>query len=215
MSRLDDVRGLILPAVEPVVETLRLDNQCVAFPMTSAVTEPLPDLVINMGPPIERDNPRFVDHLHLDDDMVRGLQNLEVVVVGIRNHGHRHRPGDAPLPTVPVEPRVTLAAPRARVLAVDQTLLRRRKKLRNPAIGRVDHKGGTLEVSSPLAPSGPRGEGLIYHLLRQGALFDLGLGPSFERCARGVVPHALQVRVSPRGPSEAGHPGSGSSNPPM
>ena len=82
--------------------------------------------------------------------MVRCLQNLVVGIVGVRNHGHGHRPGNTPLPGVAVEPRVALPMSRAAVLAVNQALLRRREQLGNSPVWRVDHQRLAVE---PLARS--------------------------------------------------------------
>ena len=84
----------------------RLDDQRLALPVGARVAQPLADPRSQMPAAVQRDDPRVVDHLHQDHDVVGRLQNLIVVVVEAGHHGAGHAARDAPVVEVQVLPGV-------------------------------------------------------------------------------------------------------------
>ena len=63
-----------------------LDHERVAFPAADRIAQPLPDRGWEVRPTVEVDDARVVDHLGVDDEGVRRLNELIVAVVRIRQH---------------------------------------------------------------------------------------------------------------------------------
>src|SRR5882672_8010171 len=98
--------------VRLVAEIRRLDDERIAVPSPPAVAEPLAKAGREVRSAIERDYADLVNHLVQDDDLVRGLENLQVRIVRARQT--RHRPvNDAAFPQSSIEPRIG-AAPAGR-----------------------------------------------------------------------------------------------------
>ena len=66
-------------------EAPRLDYQGVPFPVAARIAAPLAER--KMRPAVQRDDARFVNHLLVDDHVVRRLEDLDVPVVAARQHG--------------------------------------------------------------------------------------------------------------------------------
>ena len=193
--------GLIVAAVEPVVEPLGLDDQRVALPAAAAVAQPLAHAVGHMRAVVERNDARLVDHLQQQHHVVRRLEDLVVRVVDVRNHGDGQRAGDAALPRVAIEPRIGLAASLARVLAVDQPPLRRRQQRRDATVGRVDDQRLAVGLGDLLDPPGAGpARRLDDRRLGQLAALDLRAGAPLERRLVRVVPDSAKVRSAPGRP---------------
>ena len=97
----------------PGVEVRRLDDERVALPVAARLARPLEQVRRQRRTAVERDDARGVHHLRHDRDVVRGLEHLDVVVVGARRH---RRPGvepqEAAVVGAEVQPRVgRLVAP--------------------------------------------------------------------------------------------------------
>ena len=147
---------------------------------------------------VDRDDPRLVDHLDLNGDVSGRLEDLVVVVIEVGNHLDRHRPGNAPLPTVAVEPGIAFAPPLARLLASHEPRDRFRRH-RDPSVRGIDDQGGLLQPPARLRPgrSGAAGRG---NDRRAGVAvtLHLRLGHLLQRSRRRVVPDPLQVGIAPR-----------------
>ena len=65
------------------------------FPPSARVAHPLGDLRVDVGPVVERDDPRLAHHLVEDYDVAGSLEDVVAGVVGVRDHRSRHAAGDA------------------------------------------------------------------------------------------------------------------------
>ena len=126
----------------PGVEVRRVDDERVAVPVSARCARPLQQIGRERGTLVERDDARGVHHLGHDDDMVRRLEQLHIVVVGARRHRRSGvEPEDAAVIGVEVQPRVgRMVAP---VLpALFGTALRAGRPRRIPPVRGVDDQRG-------------------------------------------------------------------------
>ncbi len=107
-----DQRQVLTPAQERPpdlivlpVEVHRLDHERLTVPVSAGITHPLSDTGVDVGPSIERDDPRVVVLLGEQHHVVRSLKQLDVVVVAAgADRGARLRVLDAPVAGVEVGP---------------------------------------------------------------------------------------------------------------
>ena len=125
-----------------------------------------------------------MNHLLHDHDVVRGLHDLDVVVVGAREHRQRSR--DAPLPQAAILRVVGVGRDQSpRVGACRLALLRLGRQRRDPAVRRIDDERGlTAEDARAAVPPevvvGPRDVGI-----GAGALAAVLISP-LERCSARI-----------------------------
>src|SRR5204862_7509641 len=75
------------------------DDERVAIPAGARGAVPLPEARREVGPAVERDDPRVVHHFRADDEVIRRLEDLQVVVVAAWNNGRAGiEADDAPVP---------------------------------------------------------------------------------------------------------------------
>ena len=91
--------GLLL-----IAEIRPVDDQSVSFPVASGIAIPLAQAGIQMRTPIKRDNSNIVHALVENRDVSRRLQNLDSLVVFLRDA--RHGPGEAAVIGGNVFPRI-------------------------------------------------------------------------------------------------------------
>src|SRR5262245_34429950 len=150
------MRRLQVAAIQFVVEVDGFDDQRVALPMTPRIAEPLADALRSVRPAVEWDDARFVDHLHLNHDVVRGLMNLVEVVVEIGNHRDRQRSRDAALPRISVQPRISLSSSPPCVLPRHEPLNGLGFHRWDSSVGRVNHESRTCEWPAGIVEGGAR-----------------------------------------------------------
>ena len=86
-----------LPLGADVAKVGGLDDEGVAFPPATGVSQPLLDASADMRTPIRRNDPHVVDHLDRNHDVAGYLDDLVVVVVEPGHHRAWQAAGDAPL----------------------------------------------------------------------------------------------------------------------
>ena len=96
---------------------------------------PLADAVGDVRSLVERDDPRVVDHLGVDDQVLGALQDVVIAVVAGKEARHAER--DAPFAQTTVRPRVGGVIRQTRELA-SQSLFGGRRHGGQPAVGRID-----------------------------------------------------------------------------
>ena len=118
-----------------------LDDEGVALPAAAHLSQPLRDGRAHPRSPVQRDDPRVVNHLHMDHDVVRCLEDEVVVVVAGRQHRRSHRPQHAAVVEIQVRPDVGGPARPPRLGAGVLAPLGFGRQRRDAAIGWVDDKG--------------------------------------------------------------------------
>ena len=158
---------------------------------------------------VERDDPRVVNHLLLDRDVLRRLHDQEVVVVAAGQLRHAAR--DTALGKVALLG-VVVAIVAARGASLAPPLAFRRER-RHPAVRRIDDERGLLEQTAFLPPELVVGARVAVRrrriMVAQAKPGELLLGVELLHAERGrplqrslcrVVPDALQVGTAVRGP---------------
>lgn len=73
-------------------EYFGFDDQCMPFPASSCIAQPLAKRRVNMGPSIERHDPVFTEHFLQNDNVIGRLHYSEIVVVWVlRKHSYAIR----------------------------------------------------------------------------------------------------------------------------
>ena len=210
--RSEDQRGAVVGGGD-VLHVRRLDHQRIAFPTAAGVAQPLTDAGTYVRTPVQRDDPRIVDHLDIDRDETGRLQDLVVVVVEPGHHGAWYCAGDAPLVQVPALGPVCRTAllglvssrfPRQSLLCQGREFPRRVHDERR-AIGQVSPLQPEIVVGAGIArfrtliDAGGCLPVLLGQLLVRENRFVLEVVGSFQTGCGGVRPLPLQVRIAPRG----------------
>ncbi len=220
----------------PAADTIRIehrvaevggrDHQAVALPAAARVAQPLADAVRQIRAVSQPHDPGAVHHLVQKDHVLRGLEDLDVLVVRLRLHGRprveSHEAADEQAAGAEVlheaarRRRVVIhAGPRRRQLV--DALLRRCGQRRHPAVGWIDDERRLPRLARTVGPEAIVGAGvarqrrivvlvvarrdpallpLCGFLLRQHQPITELLRP-VQRGVRREVPHALQVGVAP------------------
>ncbi len=173
------------------VEVGGLDHQRVALEAPARVAHPLRDLRIQPRPPVERDHPRLVDHLVLNDDVAGELEDLRAHVVAGGQHRGEQAARDAPV----VGPEVGEGLERmlrhdvGEVVPVGAAhdvlaLLALRGHRRQPAVGGIDDERRLALRQPALTPMRRRARA---HAAARRAAGDHGFGIGFGLRAARVL----------------------------
>ena len=170
------------------LEVRRLDDQRRAFPAAAGIAEPLPQVLVEMRAPVDRNDPGAVDHLGSNGHVAGTLEDLEVVVVDrrqIRRHvgpdDAANRPGHVGVVVRQAggEPCGGLGTRGAHPLALG----RQRGQHRNPSVNRI-HDERRASVGGDL--QAPR----VHPVLVVGAI-DVGGVAAVAPIARQIVGERL------------------------
>ena len=176
------------------LEVRRLDDERRAFPAATGVAEPLPQVLVEMRPPVDGNDPGAVNHLGSDGHVAGTLEDLEVVVVD-RRQVRRHvgpddaanRPGHVGVVVRQAgrESRGGLGTRGAHALALG----RQRGEHRNPSVNRI-HDERRASVGGDLQSPG------VHPVLVVGAV-DVGGVAAVAPIARQIVRERLPETPRP------------------
>ena len=79
------------------------DYQSISVPVTPGIAVPLPDVVVELGSTVNRNNPHVMNHLYMDRDKIFILYDVVRIVVARRNWRDA-MVGYAPIPVRSIQP---------------------------------------------------------------------------------------------------------------
>ena len=216
---LGQVQGVARPAEVGLRGEVRgFDDQRVTLPVAARIAQPLADRFRDMRAAVERDDPRLVDQLLVDDDVARHLEDLVIAAVPAPDAIPAARDAAGPLAQVAVGVGGSggPAPTPLRALGGDSGLPLGGER-RNAAVRRIHDQGRAGECRADVPPERvvvadaalPRRQveggavGVLdgLRLLRRQVV---GLGQAaverpLQRGRRLAVPLPLQIGVAPRG----------------